>query len=113
APAALRGDSPHCSMQVPGTRIVAESLPTLTHLMSWRRRQIFESRVPLQEARIELDDARDLGLLEHDFRDQHGIGVANSAPRQLPAMTRIPSQHATAKGTSPQRRSLRTWHGTR
>src|SRR2546427_11653162 len=90
-------------MEVPGASIVAESPPALAHPIGWRGRQILESRVPLQETRIELDGARDLGLLEHELRNQNRIGVANTATRKPSAVTSGHGNHPAPKSASPSR----------
>jgi ribonuclease HIII len=46
---------------------------------------------------IVADDGCNLGLLEHEFRDQDRIRIIGSAPRQRAALTRKPSDQFRAK----------------
>src|SRR5947207_2522530 len=84
------------AMEVAGTSIVPESLPRLAHLPRMRARQLRECREAMEEPIVVRDDARDLGLLEHELRHEHAIWIAGLSPWKVAAAAPIPfSQPAT------------------
>jgi hypothetical protein len=45
------------------------------------------------------DDAIDLGLLQHDLRDEHAIGRPGVAPGQVAPVARVPGEEPSLEAT--------------
>ena len=80
-------------MQPHRALVVAQASPRLdrlTHRLRRQRRERWEAR---QELAILGQHALDLRLLEHDLRDEDGVGVARLSPGQMrAALSGVPRQ---------------------
>lgn len=79
-------------LRVPDTTVVAQALPQLEDFLRPCPREIgqgWQLRHPALKVR---NDRLDLGLLEHDFRHEHGIRFFRATPRQIPCIRRKPFQ---------------------
>ena len=87
--------------QVAATGIIAESLPELENLRFVRACQGREIRIS-RHPPFEVGQNRlDLGLLEHELRDQHLIGIVILAPRQPAGVDRKPVRQQPAAERLP------------
>jgi len=91
-------------MEIAGAGVVAEARPRVAHLGRPRGGQRLDARIPTEKSSVVLLDPDDLGLLEHDFRDENAIRVTSLTPREGPLVARVPGEEATPKsgGTGPE-----------
>ena len=80
----FRHESPG-GLQIARPGVVAETLPGVQHIRFPGARERGEIRETLEPALIIRKNGRDLGLLEHEFRDQDRVRVAGAAPRKIAA----------------------------
>jgi hypothetical protein len=97
-------------MQVASPRVIAESLPrveAVTFRSPGQGGEIWEAAEPLIIIR---DNGGNLSLLEHELRDEDGVGIASLAPGQGAAMAAIPTQKRAMERVDVLRRGhdLRT-----
>ena len=90
--------------KIPGARVIAESLPGVQDFLLGRFCEGGEIRKTPNPLIIIRDHRRDLGLLQHEFRDQDGIRVLSAAPGQIAALQAVPFQKGTAKRGGGQSR---------
>jgi hypothetical protein len=84
-------------MQIASSRVIAESLPRVedvTFRSPGQGGEIGEAAEPLIIIR---DNGGNLSLLEHELRDEDGVGIAGLAPREVAAMAAIPVQQRPAE----------------
>lgn len=74
------GDTPGRVVEAHGAAVVAESLPLADHVAKWCVRQGARSRPALEPRLVPRNDPRDLGLLEHDLRDQDRVRIIGAPP---------------------------------
>src|SRR5260370_3483673 len=83
-------------MELTGARVVAETSPQLEHVLDVGLCQFCHRRKLRQESQIIRADRLDGGLLKHDLREPHAIGVGVLAwqrpPRQNAAMAIEPGE---------------------
>lgn len=81
--AVMRHDFLSELLKVPGSPIVAESFPGFQNGGLWGGGERGEVGEALKPAGVvaAFQHRRDLGLLEHDFGDENGVGVAGFPPR--------------------------------
>ena len=85
-------DLPRRLLQVAGAGVIAEALPKLVDFVRTRigggldGGQFAHPAFPIRHDRL------DLGLLEHDFGDPDGVGIAGAPPRQVAGVLRKPIQ---------------------
>ena len=94
----------HCPcrvQQVAATGIVAEPLPELEDLRFVCARQRDEIRIGCHPPREVGQHRLDLGLLKHELRDQHLIGVVILAPGQPAGVDRKPVRQQPAAERLP------------
>src|SRR5215472_5152949 len=84
-------------MEIPGSGIVSESLPALHHCFRFGSGELVNGRKSLEKAWVVLEHAGDLGLLEHELRDDHLVRVPGVAPRQVPRGPSEPGQEGARK----------------
>lgn len=82
--------------KVPRPSVITEALPGVKNLMFGRRRQRGQGGEPAEPLIIIRDNGSDLGLLEHEFRDEDRIGVRGSAPREIAAIFAVPRKKGSA-----------------
>ncbi len=70
------------AMQIAGTIVIAEALPGVQDVILGRARQRFDRRKTPQPRFVTWLDRSDSGLLQHDFRNEHSVGIAGAPPRQ-------------------------------
>src|SRR5260370_109933 len=75
--------------------VVAERVPELAHLVDIGGGERAQRRVGPQELAIFRDHPLHLRLLEHDLGNEHAVGHALAAPRQVAAVARVPGEQAT------------------
>src|ERR1044071_1790707 len=75
-------------MQVARPRVVAQAAPQREHVVEVRPGEGFHIRETREEALVVRNDRRDLGLLQHHFRQPDAIRIARPLPRQV--MTPVP-----------------------
>jgi hypothetical protein len=84
------------AMQIARARIVAKSFPRLAHTCRRRSRNGSQRGERAQELCVLRDDARDLGLLEHQLRHEDPIRIAGASPGQVAGAALVPgAQPAT------------------
>src|SRR5262249_973459 len=83
--------------------VVAEGIPRAGNVGDGRRGQRLQRRITAQEFAVLRDDAVHLGLLEHDLRDQHVVGIARSSPGEVALVARVPSEQTLAEASPPLR----------
>ncbi len=81
-------------MEVGGATIIAESGPRFADTRGSSRGEVRERGKALQEAMPVSFDTDDLGLLQHDLRDEDLIRVARLAPGEIPAVLTEPLHQA-------------------
>ena len=105
--AVLRDRFARDRLQAPGADVVAERIPRRRHFVFRRVREHFHRRILVEPFGVLRQDAIDLRLLQHDFRDEDVIRVGGLAPRQIAAVAAIPRQQplteAAAIGGGRQR----------
>ena len=72
--------------------VVAQADPLAQHVLQRRRRQCFGGGPARQPRLVARNHPRDLGLLQHDLRDEDRVGVAGAPPRQVAALALVPAQ---------------------
>jgi ribonuclease HIII len=77
--------------------VVSKPLPGVEYFGLRGTRQIADGREALKPSLIIAKDRRNLGLLEHQFRDQDGIGIVGRTPWQSASMTFKPGCELRAK----------------
>ena len=87
---AIRYDPRQC-VQVARAGIVAESGPRFRDAAWPCTREVVQRWKGLEECRLLRHHARDLRLLEHQFRHEDAIGIARPAPRQVASMRAKPA----------------------
>ena len=92
------------AMQVARTAVVPQAAPQRQDLVHASLPQIRHSGKPFQESPVIAQHGRNLGLLQHDFRQPDAVGVARALPRQavptvLPAP--VPPRPCTRTTGSP------------
>src|SRR6266704_338530 len=75
-------------MQVTRPRVIAQAAPQREHVVELRPGERFHVRETREEALVVRNDRRDLGLLQHHFREPDAIRIARLLPRQV--MTPVP-----------------------
>ncbi len=99
-PSLLLHDLPGRSVQGSCSTVVAESAPCAEHIVDRCASQGLEGGKPMHESFEVRHDGSDACLLEHDFADPYGVGVARlGAPRQLSTVLFKPGQQFVAHGT--------------
>ncbi len=77
-------------VQIPGARVVAETLPQFDHRIETSARQLLDGREPLEKPLVVGHHRRDPRLLQHDLGDPDGIWIFGSSPRQISGIFREP-----------------------
>ena len=78
-------------MEIAGSRIIAQALPGVQYVRFSRRGKRADSGETAQPPIIVRDNSGGLGLLEHDFGNEDGIGVAALAPGEIAFVTQKPA----------------------
>ena len=68
-------------VKISRSRVVAEALPLFHDRFGAGAGQLVDRGESGHEARVVLEHSTDLRLLQHEFRDEDGIGVASVPPR--------------------------------
>ena len=80
------------AVHVAGPRVVAQALPVAQHLGLGGGGQGVHRRVGRQEGFVVGKALGHAGLLENDFGQPNGVGVAGVAPGQVALVARVPGQ---------------------
>ena len=99
-------------LEVTCTSVITEALPGMEDVSFAAASERFESRKPFEPALVIWKHARDLSLLEHDFRNHDRIRVAGLPPRKIATRLSVPAQQLPAK---PRflRGQVEKWHRAR
>ena len=84
-------------VQVPGTGIIAQTLPEAHHLVFGGGRQVLNRWKTFQETFPVIHALNNAGLLEDNFTEPHGVRVLRAAPGKVPAVARVPVQYGLRK----------------
>ncbi|MNC37835.1 hypothetical protein D3C75_864170 [compost metagenome] len=90
-------DLPRRMLQIPGTRIIAQSLPAFKHFFFRRIRQRLHRRETLDKPVEIRNDCVYSRLLQHNFRYPDIIRIAVAPPWQVPFLPMIPFQQIRAE----------------
>jgi len=82
-------------MKVACPGVIAESLPGVKNIVFCRARQYREGRESSKPVLIIRQHSYDLRLLQHDFRNEDGVGIAGPPPGKVAAMAVIPFHEGT------------------
>ena len=77
-------------VQIARSRVIAEALPRVEDVIFRSPRQRGEMGEPAEPLIIIRDNGGNLGLLEHEFGDEDGVGIASLTPRELAAVLMVP-----------------------
>ena len=110
-PAVLGDDPLRGVVQVARAAVVAQPFPVLQHLVLRGRRERLWRREGAHEALEVGDGGIDAGLLEHDLRDPHPVGIAPAsgvglAPRHRAPMILEPCRQRPVESLRMRRRHL-------
>src|SRR4029434_7174486 len=72
-------------VKIASAGVIAEPLPGVEDIRFLGPGERGKIRETIEPALIVRNDSRDLGLLEHEFRDQDRVWIAGSAPREVSA----------------------------
>jgi hypothetical protein len=89
-------------MEISRSGIVAKVFPEFQNLIVMGFRQSFHGWKPCKKTAIIGDDSFYLRLLEHHFGNPNGIRIACPTPRQIPGVTRVPSEQLGSDRVLPQ-----------
>ena len=78
-------------MKISRSRIITEAFPGAQNLRFSRDGKRADGGKPAQPPIIVRDDGSSLGLLEHDFGNQDGIGIAALAPGEIAFVEQKPA----------------------
>ena len=79
-------------MQITSTRIITQVLATRAALpIRKRRREPFDVGKTAKPSLIIWNDRGDLCLLQHDFRNENGVGIGSSSPGKIAPVLAIPA----------------------
>ncbi len=70
-------------MKISCSRIITEAFPGAQNLRFSRGGKRADGGKPVQPPIIVWDDGSSLGLLEHDFGNQDGVGIVGLAPGKI------------------------------
>ena len=70
-------------MKISRSRIITEAFPGAQNLRFSRGGKRTDGGKPVQPPIIVWDDGSSLGLLEHDFGNQDGVGIVGLAPGKI------------------------------
>ena len=70
-------------MKISRSRIITEAFPGAQNLRFSRGGKRADGGKPVQPPIIVWDDGSSLGLLEHDFGNQDGVGIVGLAPGKI------------------------------
>ncbi len=80
---ACLGDGLGGFLKIARAVIVAESGPVREQIGFGGGGERFDGREAIEKAFEVRDDGGDAGLLEHNFREQDGVGIAGATPREI------------------------------
>ncbi len=86
--------------EISGAGVVAKALPGVEHVVfggGGERGEVREAPEPLIIIR---DNGGDLGLLEHEFGDEDGVGIGGAAPGESAGVFPVPGKERTPKRRS-------------
>ena len=98
ASAMLLHNDPRRFLQVAGAAVVAQALPKLHEFFLFHRRQSLHRGQSLHPARIVGDHRRHTGLLQHDLRHPHPVGILRPPPGQGAFIFVVPGQQRRGHG---------------
>src|SRR5712691_6141536 len=94
-------------MQVARPRVIAQAAPQREHVVELRPGERSHIRETREEALVIRDHRRDLGLLQHHFREPDAIRIAGLLPRQVVTpVPDLPAYEPARKSAHRLRRSL-------
>lgn len=80
------------AVKVHRSTVVAQPLPGNEHFRKAGGGHCLRRRPALQPIGPAFNDARNLGLLQHDFRNKHCPGIASAPPGQVSSRPGMPAQ---------------------
>ena len=94
SPAVLCNNLLSTTVQIAGTRVIAEPTPKAHYLVLTGRRQSCDIWKPREETRVIVEDSGHLRLLQHDLGQPDFVGIPSLLPGQMVApMLRLPSDY--------------------
>ena len=84
-------------VQVPGTGIIAQTLPEAHHLVFGCGGQVLNRWETFEETFPVIHALYNPGLLEDNFTEPDGVRVLRAAPGKVPAVARVPVQYGLGK----------------
>ena len=90
-------------MEISGPCVVAEPAPLLHDGLGAGAGELLQRRKPGHESREVLQNTAHLRLLQHEFGNQDGIGIARVPPGEIARRFSVPRQKLVSKGFLPSR----------
>jgi hypothetical protein len=78
-------------VEIAGSRVIAQALPGVQNVRFSRSGKRADGGEAAQPPIIVRDNSGGLGLLEHDFGNQDGIGIAALAPGEIAFVEQKPA----------------------
>lgn len=95
--AVLFHDGDSSRAQIPGARVVAEPLPGVKDVVLGSGSERCEIGKAPEPVIIIRDDGGNLGLLEHELRDEDRVGVGGAAPGKIARVSPVPGKEIAAE----------------
>ena len=86
-----------CGAEISGASVVPEPLPGVENFLFRRGGNCGKIRETAQPLIIIWDYGGDLSLLEHELRDEDGVGIPAVAPGKIAAVFAVPRKKRAAK----------------
>jgi hypothetical protein len=96
APEVFSDEFPGC-VKTARAGIIAKPLPSVEHIRFLCPRERGKIREAIEPTLIVGNNGRDLGLLEHEFRDQNRVRVVGATPWKIPTPEPEPAMQAASK----------------
>ena len=96
--AVLVADGLRGAVEVPGTGVVAQTLPEAEHVFLRGVGEGADRGETLQPAAVIIQDRDDLGLLQHELADHHRVRVARVPPGQVASVPGEPVRQRGLEG---------------
>jgi len=103
--AVLIHDGLCAGVQISCAGVIAEALPRAQDIIFRSASERSEIRKSAEPFIVIRNDSGNLSLLEHELRDEDGVWVARSAPREVAAVAAIPAEKRAAKRANVFRRN--------
>lgn len=90
--AMLFQDNESESLKTQRTIVVSQPFPGFDDIRCLRPGELFQRRKPPEKLRVFRQDSRNLGLLQHEFRNEEAIGVGLIPPWQIAPVFPVPPE---------------------